>query len=188
MIKSGAVTMTYEFEAFCRDASAALSADPGVGGKEKIRVLLEELLKNKAFVNKVCGPDAELGTHQIYRDPEHDFVVLAHVNGPARKSPPHDHGSSWAIYGQADKYTEMSEYSRTDGGSGAGEAELKHERTYRLEPGMAGLYDVGAIHQIDYPEGARFVRVTGTDLAAVERLKFDTEAGKAQVIESVGVN
>jgi predicted metal-dependent enzyme (double-stranded beta helix superfamily) len=180
--------MVYSFDAFCRDANAALTAAPGSAGREKVRGLLEELLKNQDFVNEVCGPEAEIGTHQIYRDTDHDFVVLAHVNGPARKSPPHDHGSSWAIYGQASKYTDMSEYDRLDGKSGAGAAELKHNKTYRLEPGMAGLYDVGAIHAIDYPEGARFVRVTGTDLAAVERLKFDVSAGKAEVIESVGVN
>ena len=83
----------YEFEAFCRDANAALKADPGAGGKQHIKDLLEKLLKNEAFVEEVCGPDAEIGTHQIYRDPDFDFVVLAHVNGPARKSPPHDHGS-----------------------------------------------------------------------------------------------
>jgi len=180
--------MTYDFETFCRDANATLKADPGPSGRQKIRGLLEELLKNQAFVTEVCGPEAEIGTHQLYRDPDFDFVVLAHVNGPARKSPPHDHGSSWAIYGQASKYTDMSEYQRLDGGAGAGEASLEHTTTYRLEPGMAGLYDVGAIHAIDYPEGARFVRVTGTDLAEVERLKYDMAAGKAEVIESVGVN
>ena len=128
------------------------------------------------------------GVRQLYLDPDFDFVVLAHVNKDARKSPPHDHGSSWAIYGQATEHTDMSEYRRVDGNSGAGDAELEHVRTYRLTPGLAGLYDVGAIHSIDYPEGARFVRVTGTDLEAVERLKFDTARGRAEVIQSIGVN
>ena len=180
--------MAYTFEQFCKDAAAALRADPGRGGKETIRRNLEALLKNQEFVQSVCGPTAEHGTHQLYRDPEFDFVVLAHVNKDARKSPPHDHGSAWAIYGQATEYTEMSEYRRVDGNAGAGEAKLEHAKTYRLTPGLAGLYDVGAIHAIDYPANARFVRVTGTDLEAVERLKFDTAHGKAEVIQSVGVN
>ena len=180
--------MAYTFEQFCKDANAALRADPGPGGKDTIRRNLEALLKNEEFVNSVCGPDAEYGTHQIYRDPDFDFVVLAHVNKDARKSPPHNHGTSWAIYGQATEYTDMSEYRRVDGKSGAGDAELEHVKTYRLTPGHSGLYDVGAIHAIDYPAGARFVRVTGTDLETVERLKFDTAHGKAEVIQSVGVN
>jgi hypothetical protein len=78
----------------------------------------------------------------------------------------------------------MSEYKRLDGGHGEGEARLEKVRSYRLEPGHAGVYDVGAIHAIDYPEGSRFVRVTGRDLDYVQRLKFDTSAGKAIAIES----
>ena len=65
----------------------------------------------------------------------------------------------------------MSEYKRLDGGNGAGEAKLEKVKSYRLEPGHAGVYDVGAIHAIDYPEGSRFVRVTGRDLDHVQRLK-----------------
>jgi len=180
--------MAYTLEQFCRDANAALVEDSGRGGKEVIRRNLEKLLQNRDFVQSVCGPDADYGVRQLYRDPDFDFVVLAHVNKEARKSPPHDHGSSWAIYGQATEHTDMSEYRRTDGRAGAGEAALEHVTTYRLTPGKAGLYDVGAIHAIDYPANARFVRVTGTDLEAVERLKFDMTRGRAEVIQSIGVN
>jgi hypothetical protein len=180
--------MAYTFDEFCRDAHDALKADPGPGGREKIRAKLEDLLKNESFVAETCGPDAQIGVHEIYHDPDLDFVVLAHINDMPRTSPPHDHGSSWAIYGQAVAYTDMSEYSRLDGGAGAGEAKIEKVRDYRLTPGHAGLYDVGAIHAIDYPAGARFVRVTGTDLAQVERLKFDMDAGKAEVIQSQGAN
>ena len=178
--------MAYSFEQFCQDAHDALAADPGRGGKEQIREKLEKLLRNEEFVSETCGPQAEVGVHQIYRDPDFDFVVLAHINDAPRQSPPHDHGTSWAIYGQATEYTEMSEYKRLDGGEGAGDASIEKMKTYRLTPGHAGLYDVGAIHAIDYPAGARFVRVTGTDLGALDRLKFDMKAGKAEVIQSVG--
>jgi hypothetical protein len=61
-------------------------------------------------------------------------------------------------------------------------------RRYRLEPGKAGVYDVGAIHAIDYPDGARFVRVTGTDLEHVPRLKYDLGKGRAEVIKSVSTS
>ena len=74
--------------------------------------------------------------------------------------------------------------ARLGGGDGAGDAKIEKVKTYRLEPGRAGVYDVGAIHAIDYPEGSRFVRVTGRDLDHVRRLKFDTAAGKAITIES----
>lgn len=176
--------MTYTLDDFVKDAQAALKAQNGPAGRGQVRVLLEKLLANRQFVDQAVGADAPLGTRKLYEDKDLGFVVLAHCNAKPHKSPPHDHGSSWAVYGQAVKYTDMSEYRRVDPGTGAGEAKLEHVRSYRLEPGHAGVYDVGAIHAIDYPEGSRFVRVTGRDLDYVQRLKFDTTAGKAITIES----
>jgi predicted metal-dependent enzyme (double-stranded beta helix superfamily) len=176
--------MAYTLDAFCRDCAASLRADPGRGGKEKIRKNLERLLAERGFVAEHCGPDAKHGVHVLYRDPEQGFCVLAHINREPRTSPPHDHGSSWAIYGQATAYTDMTEYRRLDGASGPGEAKLEVSRRYRLEPGHAGLYDVGAIHSIAYGDDARFVRVTGADLEHVPRLKFDLEKQTAVLVES----
>ncbi|MBV8392918.1 MAG: hypothetical protein JOY81_07025 [Alphaproteobacteria bacterium] len=176
--------MAYTLDAFVKDAQAALKADTGPGGREKVRVLLEKLLAEKAFVDEAVGPNAPHGTRKLHVDKEQGFVVLAHVNEKPHKSPPHDHGASWAVYGQAIKHTDMSEFRRVDAGHGAGEAKLEQTKHYRLEPGHAGVYDVGAIHAIDYPAGSRFVRVTGRDLDLVQRLKFDTAAGKAITIES----
>jgi hypothetical protein len=176
--------MPYTLEAFCRDCAASLRADPGAGGKEQIRRNLERLLGNSAFVAEHCGPDAALGVHVIHRDPELGFCVLAHFNREPRSSPPHDHGTSWAIYGQATGYTDMTEYRRLDGANGPGHAELEVTRRYRLEPGHAGLYDVRAIHAIAYAKDARFVRVTGADLEQVPRLKYDLEAKSAVELAS----
>jgi len=180
--------MTYTLDSFVKDAKAALGAETGPASREKVRVLLERLLTNKAFVDEAVGPAAPFGTRKLYEDKELGFVVLAHCNAKPHKSPPHDHGSSWAVYGQAIKHTDMSEFRRLDGGNGAGEAKLEQVKAYRLEPGHAGVYDVGAIHAIDYPEGSRFVRVTGRDLDYVQRLKFDTAAGKAITIESASAS
>ena len=152
--------MAYTLDAFCRDCAASLRTDPGPG-KERVREDLERLLADDAFVTEYCGPDTAHGVHVLYRDPDLGFCVLAHINREPRTSPPHDHGSSWAIYGQATAYTDMTEYRRLDGGSGPGAARLEVARRYRLEPAQAGLFDVGAIHSISYGADARFVRVTG---------------------------
>ncbi len=175
--------MAYTLEAFCSDCHQALEEDPGAGGRERIRRHLERLLGEPDFVAAHLGPEAAVGRHQLYRDPAFDFVVLAHVNETPHASPPHDHGTSWAIYGQATEYTDMSEYRRSDGGEGAGPAELELVRQYRLQPGRAGIYDAGAIHAVDYPAHARVVRVTGTDLDEVERLRYDTANSRAELIE-----
>jgi predicted metal-dependent enzyme (double-stranded beta helix superfamily) len=177
--------MSYTLEAFCRDCRAALKSDTGRGGRERVRGLLEKLLADRDFVAQHVSAMPP-GRHTLYEDAELGFVVLSHVNARGGKSPPHDHGASWAVYGQAAQYTDMTEWRRTDGGPNdqPGPATLEVARRYRLEPGRAGLYDVRDIHAIDYPDGARFVRVTGTDLECVPRLKFDLQRGEAQVIES----
>jgi predicted metal-dependent enzyme (double-stranded beta helix superfamily) len=180
--------MTYTLDAFVKDAQAALKADNSPASRQRVRVLLEKLLGNAQFVDEAVGPDAPIGTRKLYEDKDLGFVVLAHVNAKGHQSPPHDHGSSWAVYGQAVKHTDMTEYKRLDGGTDAGEARLEKVKSYRLEPGHAGVYDVGAVHAIDYPEGSRFVRVTGRDLDHVKRLKYDMTAGKAITIESASAS
>src|SRR5215813_14366049 len=126
--------MTYTLDAFVQDTQAALGTDNSPAGREKVRQLLEKLLTNTAFVAEAVGPAAPMGTRKLYEDKDLGFVVLAHVNPRPHKSPPHDHGSSWAVYGQAIRYTDMSEFRRLDDGMGAGEAKLEQVKSYRLEP------------------------------------------------------
>ena len=175
--------MTYSLDAFCQDCRAALTSDTGPGGRETVRRNLERLLAEPGFLDRHVL-SAPAGRHTLYEDPELGFVVLAHINPKGHKSPPHDHGASWAVYGQATQYTDMTEWRRTDGKSDPGPASIEIVRQYRLEPGHAGTYDIRAIHNIDFPDGARFVRVTGTDLERIPRLKFDLARGLAEVIES----
>ena len=168
--------MAYELNEFIADCRAILSRDPGPAGREDVRQHLERLLANKDFVAATCGDDVPTGLKVLYEDKDLGFQVLAHINDKARKSPPHDHGASWAIYGQAAKYTEMIEWERVGGNDK--HAELKETKRYRLNPGQAGIYQNGAIHSIDYPDRARFIRVTGTNLDKIERVRFDLKTGE----------
>jgi predicted metal-dependent enzyme (double-stranded beta helix superfamily) len=95
-----------------------MKADPGDGGREKARDCLARLLKEKDFVQKHCSPDHKPGTTLLYRDEELDFNVLAHCFKGGAKSPPHDHGTSWAIYGQALGHTNVEVWRRKDGARG----------------------------------------------------------------------
>ena len=51
-------------------------------------------------------------------------------------------------------------------------------KKYRLTPGNAGIYQDGKIHSIDYPDHSRFVRVTGTNLDQINRVRFDLKTGE----------
>ena len=59
-------------------------------------------------------------------------------------------------------------------------AKLKPAKKYRLTPGKAGIYQDGAIHSIDYPDYARFIRVTGTNLDKINRIKIDLKTGAVE--------
>jgi predicted metal-dependent enzyme (double-stranded beta helix superfamily) len=172
--------MAYDFDQFISDCRAILTRDPGPQGREQVRVNLERLLANADFIRAYCGEDAPRGLKLLYEDPKLGFQVLAHINDKARVSPPHDHGDSWAIYGQAKEYTDMIEWERAEDGSDPKYAKLKPTKKYRLTPGHAGIYQDGTIHSIDYPDMARFIRVTGTNLDKINRVKFDLKTGEVQ--------
>jgi len=162
-----------QFSAACK---AVLSENTGPDGRAQVRQLLEALLQNPDFIDRYCGAQAAPGLHVLYEDPELKFQILAHINEKARVSPPHDHGASWAIYGQAVGYTDMTEFARVDGPA-PNQVQLTVERSYRLSPGQAGIYADGAIHSIDYPEKSKFIRVTGTNLDNIARNMFDLKTG-----------
>jgi hypothetical protein len=168
--------MPYDLDQFIADCRETLSRDPGPAGREAVRARLERLLANQDFIKATVGEAVPLGLKVLYEDKEMGFQILAHVNDKARKSPPHDHGESWAIYGQATGHTDMIEWERTD--KGRERAELREIKRYRLTPGHAGIYENGAIHSIDYPDRARFIRVTGTNLDKINRVRFDLKTGE----------
>lgn len=170
--------MSYTLEKFCEDVRTALETRPGPAGREQVRVLLERLLKDEAFVAGYCGADAEPGVRTIYRDAKTGFNVLVHIYAKGKTSPPHDHGKSWAVYGQAIGWTDMTLWKRRDDGLTEGYADLEMEGTYRIEPGMAGVFETGVIHSIHFLDGAKFVRVTGTDLDTIPTSRFDVAAKK----------
>ncbi len=162
---------------FCTDIKTALTTQDGDAARETIRTQLEELLKNQGFISANCHEDAEVGAHVLYQDDELGFMVLNHVNDEGRKSPPHDHGESWAIYGQAVGHTDMSEFDRLDDEAEDGKAEVQKVNEYRLTPGLAGMFGPRQIHAINFIDGSRFIRVTGTDLAQIATRKFDMAEG-----------
>lgn len=170
--------MPYQLDQFIADCRSILKRDPGPKGREEVRVRLENLLDNPDFIRAHCGEDTPRGLHVLYEDPESGFQILAHINDKARASPPHDHGVSWAIYGQATHYTDMTEWEREDNGADPKYAKLKPVKKYRLTPGHAGIYQDGKIHSIDYPDHARFIRVTGTNLDRIDRVRFDLKTGE----------
>jgi hypothetical protein len=173
--------MAYRFDDFTADCHAILTQDPGAAGREQVGGKLQALLREDAFIARTCGADEATGATVLYQDPALGFQVLAHIMNNPHEGGPHDHGASWAIYGQAVGHTDMTEWRRLDDGSVDGKADIEIARTYRLERGEAGIFEEGQIHSIGYPGGARFIRITGCDLSTIPRGRYDPDSGTMEV-------
>lgn len=171
--------MSYSFDEFCADCRDALAADAGPAGREKVVGLLETLLADEDFVRERLGGEQASGRQTAYEDPETGLCVLLHRYDRDGGGTPHDHGASWAVYGQARECTAIKVFERLDGGTGEGDADLEVRQEFSMTAGKAALFDVGVIHSINFVPGGRVVRVTGCDLDRIPKLRFDRKSGKA---------
>ncbi len=174
--------MSYSLDDFCDQTRTILLQNDDHDGRESIRQKLELLLNDPTFCSTYVGPDCNPGVNQIFEDSNLKFCVLTYNMAESRTSPPHDHGRSWAVYGQAVKYTDMTIWCMADNDDGR----IEPVRQFRLEPGQAGLFDPGEIHSIEYPDDAKFVRVTGVDMSTESRRVFDPDKGTVRKVKQVG--
>jgi hypothetical protein len=101
---------------------------------------------------------------ELYRDPAHGFVLLAHVEKPGLYRPPHDHGRSWVIYAVQQGESEMGTYGRTED---AGGVRLVKRNATLVRAGQAQVYLPGDIHDTLCVSGpALLFRFTERDLKA----------------------
>ena len=75
----------------------------------------------------------------LYEDPELGFTILAHGYVGAKGSKPHDHGPSWAIYGQAAGETIMTDWDCLARPNEGAPGKATRVRDYSMLPGDAYL-------------------------------------------------
>lgn len=164
--------MDQKLENFAADCHDILKADPGPSGLEAVREKLEPLLTDPEFIAAHLGPDNDSNRKVLYQDAELGFCILAHVYKGSSEAPPHDHGPSWAIYGQAKGETEMTEYDKLSPASDEDPGRVSPRKTYLLQPGMAVAYPVGALHAPKREDETRLIRLEGQNLEGVKRDKY----------------
>ena len=149
-----------------------LSERPGPEGREKIAELLQVLLSDPANVDALV-PESTGERDILYEDPELGFCILAHKYEGEKTAPPHDHGPSWAIYAQARGETIMRDYDRIEDASADKPGRVIVSRTYSLTPGIAKVYNEGDLHAPTRVGPTSLVRVEGTNMSRVERLRYE---------------
>lgn len=166
--------MSYSLPQMADDIRAELSAREARDCAGSLCRIVCRALNDRDFVDTHLG-DRAPGSHPrevLYEDPELGFCICGHVYEGAAVTGPHDHGSSWAIYGQAAGVTEMTDWKIVQSGEGGAPSLVEPVRTYRLTPGDAHFYDIGAVHSPKREAPTRLVRVEGANLDRVARSKI----------------
>ncbi len=161
--------MAYTLEQLSSDIRGALKADPGPAGKQAVCALVSKVLLDKEFVTQHLTVEQCRPRKVLYEDPELGFCVCGHVYVTPAHGEPHDHGSSWAIYGLAVGDTEMIDWRIVKKGDGASPTLVEPERSYVLRPGDAHFYDVGVVHSPNRDTLTKLVRIEGANLDHVKR-------------------
>jgi len=169
--------MSYTLDQFSADCRSALLKDSGPAGRELVRQYTERACSDPDFIAKNLGADATAERKILYEDPDLHFCILAHVYQGGKNSSPHDHGPSWAVYGQVAGITEMTDWRLVQKPANGKPGRVERARTYDLTPGHAHLYNEGDVHSPRRENDTRLVRIEGVDLTKVsQRPKYEVAA------------
>jgi hypothetical protein len=160
------------FAAHCRDI---LREQDTPAGRARVAALLQPLLRDEAFVAAQFGgacPERKV----LYEDPRLGFCILAHEYRGAKDSAPHDHGPSWAIYGQVAGETAMSDWAIVEPASADKPGKVRKTREYKLSPGDAHVYNEGDVHSPSRAGPTRLIRIEGVNMERVARSRYEPVA------------
>jgi hypothetical protein len=158
-------------DSFVQRARAALKDHPGTAGRQMVCDLVRDALRDQAFIAAHIN-DATPERQVLYEDPELGFTVLAHAYTGAKTSGPHDHGPSWAIYGQAGGETIMTDWECLARPTETTPGKARRIRDYTMKPGDAYLYEPGILHSPRRDGATRLLRIEGLNMDRVKRLPY----------------
>ena len=161
--------MAYTLEQLSSDIADVLRTDSGPGGKQAVCSFVSKALLDEAFVEKHLTAEQCKPRKVLYEDKELGFCICGHVYEGAAKGAPHDHGSSWAIYGVAEGDTEMTDWRIVRKAADGTPNLVAPIRTYMMKPGDCMVYDVGAVHSPNRAGPTKLVRIEGKNLDHVKR-------------------
>jgi predicted metal-dependent enzyme (double-stranded beta helix superfamily) len=164
--------MAQTLQTFIEKCREILTADNNPAARTKVCRLLEQALRDEAFVAEAFD-DGTPERKILYEDPRLGFCVLAHNYLRPKQSPPHDHGPSWAIYGQACGETAMTDWELVEAPTTNSPGKVRKVRDYKLTPGVAHVYNEGDLHSPSRAGPTRLIRIEGTNMEKVKRLKYE---------------
>jgi len=140
---------------------------PGIAPVAACREQLERLLRSEPLEGWLASLLAERpASRELYRDPEHGFMLLAHSENQGLYRPPHDHGRAWVVYGVQSGALEVRTWEKVPG------PRLALRDTHVLAAGEARAYLPGEIHDTRcLTETALLFRFTERDLRREDQVE-----------------
>jgi predicted metal-dependent enzyme (double-stranded beta helix superfamily) len=100
--------------------------------------------------------------HEVYRNEEHGFILMGHVEQKGDISPPHDHGNGWVLYSTVQGQVEMGIFHKVI--KSDGQLSVIQKDSYMLEPGQCSIYLPGDIHDTtSLEDNTVMLRLTSCD-------------------------
>jgi hypothetical protein len=163
--------MSYTLNELAADIHRELARDHSAAAKQAVCRLVSRVLTDREFVatHLKDRPTGANPREILYQDAGLGFCICGHVYDGKAIGSPHDHGSSWAIYGQATGVTEMTDWTVVEKGGTDKPSLVEPVRTYVMQPGDVQFYDVGAVHSPKREAPVKLVRIEGANLDHVKR-------------------
>lgn len=145
--------------------------------------LMEELARTSFSESWLQGNLSQ--GRELYRDPKHGFVLLAHSETKDLYRQPHDHGSGWVIYAVLMGEMEMGAYARIQP-TDSKQSKIVRRESYRVKEGEARVYLPGDIHETRcVSDSVLMLRLTSSDLKielkAGRMHRYDSEARQSPI-------
>ena len=163
--------MPYSLDDLIVDIKDVILNEKIPNGSDKVCYFVSKALMDQNFISENLS-DRQNGEHPrqiLYEDKEIGFCVCGHVYNSEAIGSPHDHGSSWAIYGQASGETEMTDWEIVKERSNNEMIYVKPKKTYTMKAGDVHFYGVGDVHSPVRKEPVRLLRVEGANLDNIKR-------------------
>ncbi|GEM_PF-403459 len=139
----------------------------------KVKALLEKLLTHTSpqepWIAKLI--QEALPARELYRDRDHGFILMGHVQPKGHNNTPHDHGPCWVVYGVYHGAADVTTYRRTDDGKSE-RAILEMKDLNRLTPEVVVSCLPGEIHSVFVTEPSVVLRFLSADLNLAKRHRY----------------
>lgn len=164
----------------------AVFGPPTSEGVAAVRAQLEHLARAPVNEPWLAALHQEApASRELYRDPTHGFVLLAHTEPANLYRAPHDHGRNWVIYALQRGAMEIGTYARVE--EPEGRVRLVQRDATILRAGEARIYLQGDIHDTRcLGERSLLFRFTARDLKSAEEASLITRYVERNGVWTVG--